>query len=292
MLAPGMGRSRHDSGRRGRRRCGTGRGVRSRIAGALPGLLGAILLPAETSASGPAAAPEPAPSGVFRLDVRIASRTQLPFYGFARSATVSTYRIEIQRVGSRWVQSHQVCAARIEGGSAFVRTELPDRFVQALERRHYPVTLAPAGSADEERWAYRADMGLEYVGYRPRGPDGGGADELPRAAGDPSVIDWDGDGNPGATVWLSVPFFHGELYVVQRGRSLLEGHLARDGTGEGRVRVRQFGQRVIGARPWFLGRTPSIEPDPERSGFRLSRLPDDATCASLNRQTASRDVSR
>jgi hypothetical protein len=70
-------------------------------------------------------------------------------------------------------------------------------------------------------WQYRADLGVERIGYRNDGEE----DNLPSKIDDPAVSDWDGDGHPGATLQLTIPLLpSGELYVVQRGQSILTGH--------------------------------------------------------------------
>ena len=99
---------------------------------------------------------------------------------------------------------------------------------------------------------------------------------------DPSVYDWDGDGHPGPTLKPSVPLLpDGELYVVQRGHSILSGRIVRPGKIEGGIEVRSFDHRVLGASPSFLNRSPDIEPNSKDSRFTLSSIPAGSSCESF-----------
>ena len=73
----------------------------------------------------------------------------------------------------------------------------PDKFVAALAKHTYPIQI----ERDAQGWRYRADLGVERIGYRADSADG----KLPTKIDDPAVYDWDGDGHPGATLRLSVP---------------------------------------------------------------------------------------
>lgn len=214
----------------------------------------------------------PLPPGSYRLDLRIVSRARLPMLGEQESTQTSTSLVQIAREDSGLRQTHRVCAVGIEGGIQIVRLEMPPRFIAALGDHAYPVTLVEDGDG----WRYRADLGEEHVGYRP-----GTRDVLPREADDPAVYDSDGDGRPGATLALVVPMAHGELYVVQRGHSILNGRLVGSARVEGSVDIPLFEQAVIGARPAFLRRTPEIRPDPARSRFLLQPVAAGSTCADL-----------
>jgi hypothetical protein len=96
------------------------------------------------------------------------------------------------------------------------------------------------------------------------------------------VYDWDGDGQPGATLKISVPLLpDGELYVVQRGQSILNGRITARGRVEGSIEVRSFEHRVLGGWPGFLNRSPEIMPDPDGSRFTMIAIPQDSICATL-----------
>lgn len=216
---------------------------------------------------------QPLPPGTYRLEMILASTAKLPFFGTSRSASKSVSLVDIRRDGERIIQSHRVCDFRVLEDSAMIKMIFPEKFIAALARHRYPIQL----HKDAYGWAYRADLGVERIGYR-----GDTEDELPTAIDDAAVFDWDDDGHPGATLKLSVPLLpDGELYVVQRGQSILMGRVVEPGKIEGGIEVRQFDQRVLGARPGFLAKSPSIEPNHRESRFSLTRVAADSTCESL-----------
>lgn len=221
---------------------------------------------------------EPLPPGTYRLEMILASTTKLPFFGTSRSASKSLSLVDIRRDGERLMQSHRVCDFRVLEDSAMIKMVFPDKFIAALGRHRYPIQL----HKDAHGWAYRADLGIERIGYR-----GNGENELPAEIDDAAVFDWDGDGRPGATLKISVPLLpDGELYIVQRGQSILLGRVLEPGRIEGGIEVRQFEQRVLGARPGFLAKNPTIEPNHRESRFSLVRIAAGSTCDSLRDGTA------
>jgi hypothetical protein len=202
----------------------------------------------------------------------MATRAELPVLGATRSAMVSVSLAEVRIVAGGLVQTHRVCSARIDAGRSPARMEVPPRFVAALATHRYPVRV----HADARGWRYRADLGVERIGYGPNGHD-----RLPVRPDDPAVYDWDGDGHPGATLVLVVPaLVRGHLYVVQRGHSILDGRVVAPGRIAGTIEVPLLEQAVIGSRPAFLRRAPALVPDRTRSRFTLARV-DAASCADL-----------
>ena len=121
-------------------------------------------------------------------------------------------------------------------------------------------------------------MGIESIGYKPSLGDS----KLPAKVDDSSVYDWDGDGQPGATLKISVPLLpDGELYVVQRGQSILNGRINRPGRIDGSIEVLIFEHRVLDAWPGFLNRSPEITPDPKESRFSIIPIPQGSSCETL-----------
>ncbi len=220
----------------------------------------------------------PLEPGVYRLDMHQASTSKLPLMGRTHSAWVSVSLARIEQGSDGWVQSHRVCGVRFDTGFPLVGMEMADALLHSLRRPSYAVELEPSQEAGETVWSYRADFGAEHVGYRPAGED----DDLPRRSDDPAVTDSDGDGHPGATLRLVVPVLDPfDLYVVQRRHAVLRGQLADTGQVEGSIEFMELEQRVIGAEPYFLKRSPKLAPDPDNSHFRLQRVAADATCESL-----------
>lgn len=224
-------------------------------------------------ASAPAQEDPPLSPGTYRLEMIMASTARIPFFGTSKSASKSVSLVQIRRDGNGWSQSHKVCDVRVLD-SGVIKMEFPEKFIAALVNHTYPIQL----EKDAQGWTYRADLGMERIGYR---TDGTG-DKLPAKIDDAAVFDWDGDGHPGATLKLSVPLLPaGELYIVQRGQSILSGRVLQAGRIEGTLEVRQFDQRVLGARPSFLARSPEIEPNAKESRFTLSQIAADSSCLSL-----------
>lgn len=218
------------------------------------------------------------PSGTYRLEMIMASTTKIPFFGMSSSASRSTSLVEIRRDGGALMQTHRVCDFRVLEGSA-IKIVFPAKFIAALARPAYPIEL----EKDTQGWMYRADLGIERIGYRSNGAD----DLLPEKIEDASVFDWDNDGHPGATLKLSVPLLpDGDLYIVQRGQSILTGRVVEPGKIEGGLDVRRFEQRVLGAKPSFLARSPEITPRPKESRFSLTPVPPDSTCETLRASSA------
>lgn len=212
--------------------------------------------------------------GSYRLEMIMASTTRVPFFGSSKSASKSVSLVEIRRENDALVQTHRVCDFRVLEDSKMIKMIFPEKFIAALARHTYPIQL----ERDGQGWVYRADLGVERIGYRASGVD----DPLPNKVDDPTVFDWDDDGHPGATLKISIPLLPtGELYVVQRGQSILTGRLTQLGTIEGGIEVRNFAQRVLAAWPGFLAKSPEIEPNPKESRFTLSPIAAGSTCESL-----------
>jgi hypothetical protein len=217
--------------------------------------------------------------GTYRLEMILASITKVPVFGTSKSASKSISLVEIKRDGAELIQTHKTCDFRVVDDSRFIKMIFPDKFVAALARHSYPLQL----DKDGQVWRYRADLGVERIGYKSNGDDA----VVPSKVDDPAVYDWDGDGQPGATLKLSVPLLpDGELYVVQRGHSILSGKVIHQGRVEGNIEVRNFDQKVIGAKPNFLARSPEIVPDMKESRFVLESIAAGSSCDTLKAAVA------
>lgn len=220
----------------------------------------------------PALADELLPPGRYRLEIRLASKLELPRLGEVAGATASISEARVEHgVDGGVRQRHRVCALWDATAARWGGLLFPEAFVAALDGPRYGVMLDRTADG---RVRYLADLGRERIGFAPR-PGGapGSAAALPTRPADPRVRDWDGDGQPGATVRLRLPLLpDAELWIVQRARAMLDGAVVAPGRVEGGVRVMEFDQEVIGARPAFLRRTPRQRPDPQASRFRLVRV--------------------
>ena len=241
---------------------------------------GLMLLVALIAKASPAQENAFLPPGTYRLEMIMATVTDVPFFGKSKSASKSVSLVEIKGNGSGFSQSHRVCDFRVTEDSAMIKMVFPDKFVAALAKHTYPIQL----EKDGQGWRYRADLGIERIGYRA----GSGDIKLPTEASDPSVYDWDDDGHPGATLKLSVPLLpDGELYVVQRGQSILHGRITQPGKVEGEIEVLSFEHRVLGAWPSFLHQSPNIIPDPKESRFSIAPVPPGSTCDALKKTVSN-----
>ena len=221
----------------------------------------------------PAQEDQPLPPGAYRLEMIMTSTTRVPFFGASKSASQSISLVQIRRAGNDLTQSHTVCDFRVLD-SGMIKMVFPDKFIRALANHTYPIQLEKAG----QDWRYRADLGVERIGYRNEGTE----DRLPVKIDDPQVFDWDEDGQPGATLKLAIPLLPtADLYIVQRGQSILSGRVLEPGRIDGNIEVVRFDQRVIGARPGFLAKSPEIQPNPQESRFSLSRVAAATTCEIL-----------
>jgi len=219
--------------------------------------------------------PEPAlPPGAYRLEMWQSHLAKFPVLGKTRTTWVSVALARLREgEGGRLEQEHEVCDVRFESGLPLMSMAMPDPMRESLGHLAYPVRL----ERDAEGLRYRADFGFEHVGYRPKKPDA----KPPKKSDDPAVFDSDHDGKPGATLHLEVPIIDPlELYIVQRGHSVLDGRVLEDGRVEGAM-VSDLVQNVIGSDPYFLKRSPKLEPDPEHSRFVLTPVPEGTTCESL-----------
>ncbi len=216
----------------------------------------------------------PLAPGTYRLEMIMASTTRVPVFGTSKSASKSVSLVEIKRDGAGLIQTHKTCEFRVLEDSKFIKMIFPEKFVAALARHTYPLQF----DKDAQGWRYRADLGIERIGYKSNGNE----TALPAKIDDPAVYDWDGDGKPAATLKISIPLLpDGEFYVVQRGHSILNGRIAQPGKIEGAIETRLFEQRVLGAWPGFLNQSAEVEPDPKESRFVLSQIAAGSTCETL-----------
>lgn len=222
--------------------------------------------------------------GTYGLELSLASLADLPFLGSTPGRSLSWSLTTVSATPEGLVQSHKTCAVRMEGRTGNSSVHVPAAFVAALPVRTYPIDLS-AG--------YTADLGLDAVGFDPaRGP-------LPTRIDEHAVIDWDHDGQPGATVELRIPLLGTyQLYVAQQAHIRLEGKTngadgANGGGGaSGGVAYVAFDQHTLGASSAFFDRSPRVAPVPEDSRFTLIPLPAGARCEAVRTAFCDRGLSR
>jgi hypothetical protein len=179
--------------------------------------------------------------------------------------------LEVDQRGADLLLRERVCDLRTSSPTPLVDTRYPAAFLRAI-----------SGGTREARLVRRDDV-VTYV--QPKRWEAKGArlgdaasDPLPREPADPRVVDADRDGHPGLTVRIG-GLVSGDLRVVSRGWTALRGELVAPGRIEGRVRWRTE-QRILQSTNGLLSHqpNPTPHPDPDRSWFRMVRLPDGAGC--------------
>lgn len=206
-----------------------------------------------------AAAAPPDLSGTWQVELTLVSATDLPVIGAVRSTTESVLWATVTGDRVSW----STCSVRIRGATNRARTVVPQAFVRSVPVRAGAMDLVqgPAG------WMFTLDMGRFDLGFQgPRVPDD---------AADPAVRDFDGDGQPGATIVIEAPILQrAEVYVVQRAHTLLAGTVDEEGVHGGVITL-ELHQRTLGASHWALDASPTIRPLDTESAFRMVRT--DAT---------------
>ncbi len=193
----------------------------------------------------------------------------VPVVGRIYATTTALSLHDVVSTETRLRGGGTLCAVAIDSGTAFVRTILPPAL-----RRILPVpTLDAELSVKEGKLALFQASSPVVLGARLERS----GEALPTRADDARVLDQDEDGAPGVTVRVE-GIASGDIHVVQRTWSRLDGLLLVDGTFGGVVR-HGVAQSVLGATSPFLREPPSIAAVAGRSWFRLGRVDRNAGCA-------------
>ena len=226
---------------------------------------------------GRAAADPNLPPGRYGMELWVTSATRTPVLGEIHGQSVSWLLIDIEDDGTRLWQEQRACAIELLDTFGGSRASFSPLFVSSLPTRRYPVSLTDG---------YRVDAGIEYIGYDPAYP-------LPSRGGEPGVVDWDRDGNPGATIHLKIPLLGvAEIYIAQHAQILLEGASPAAGRVSGSLSLPLFEQRTLGASTRVLDRSPPIRPILDKSGFSMAPLEADTECRTLLSDLCSTGAAR
>jgi hypothetical protein len=218
-------------------------------------------------------------SGTWRVDLRLTHQAQVPLLGQVdiESRQVNLAVVEAGRDG--WVQRHEPCDLQSSSPTALAVTTFPPRFIAAIPRKEYPVSVSGEAGA----WTYHADYGFHAVGFDAAlSPSG-----MPTQVDHPSVRDVDADGQPGATIEVHVPVIGTvEVYLVQQAHTVVDGlvKIGADGRVEevgGSLAMLRSGQQTLDASNRLFAQTPKVKFQPTMSGFTMERLATGTTCASL-----------
>ena len=215
----------------------------------------------------PAAATQPDLSGHWVLELSLVISAKVPVFGQTELVTRTTMLASI----ADGVQHHTTCAVNPSSPLRMVTTIIPDSFIRNIKDKSYPITIGDDGS-------YRADFGPQHIAYDPAISGG----DPPIEADDPAVFDWEGDGNPGATILIDAPLFgRSEVYITQIAHTRLIGQITSPDTITGGLNIAALHQRSIGAKPAIFASNPEATPVEEKSSFVMRRVSEGTTCADL-----------
>lgn len=215
----------------------------------------------------------PLREGPHALLIDVGTRSRVPVAGTTDVVTRSLLRVEVSRTATGWVQTQEVCAARVLSDTR-AQTVLPDAFIEAMPTQRYPVTLTRTSSG----WRWRADPGPSPIGYDPERTGG----SVPTEVDAPGVIDHEGDGHPGATVLLEVPVLGSvRLYIAQNSWIRYHGIVNERGRVTGKVEQVSTTQHTLGASAPLFDADPEITAVPEKSHFMQAPLASSRSCSEL-----------
>lgn len=226
-----------------------------------PWLLLAALLPWGSAHGAPLGL-----DGTWALEMHVVSAASVPVLGDVRSTTVTHGLLEaIPGDGPTW--RYSVCDVELTGQSRLMKSTMPPAFVEALPAR----TVRAARGHD----GVHVDLGSVALGFDPDHSAG----RVPRTAQDPAVRDHEGDGAPGFTVRVDVPFMPTvEVYLAQASELVLVGTMVGPDRVVGRPVVARLEQHVIGASHSAFGRSPVVRPLNDEGWFQLVRVPAGTGC--------------
>ncbi len=198
-----------------------------------------------------------------------------PLVGKLTRTTTLVQRLTIAQASDSLAISGTYCAADFDNGPALTTAIDPE----TLASIGGVVVQASIGGPDAPAHFVQS-WSTELHGVRLDDPE---RDSLPTSASDPRVFDQDGDGNPGITVHAcALGAITGDVYVIERLRTRLEGEVVSPDRIEGQVEG-TVEQVIIGTtNPLFLGAIVS-RPDPisAHSYFVLQRVDPTWTCEEI-----------
>ncbi|MCB9676669.1 MAG: hypothetical protein H6737_16245 [Alphaproteobacteria bacterium] len=198
-------------------------------------------------------------TGTWRVDVHLVHDVRVPVLGHSRS---DAWTVQLWEVADGRMQNRH-CSIRAVTRNPVAKPRMPDAFVAAI-----PPTVA---DVELEGDRFRVDLGTGRIGYA--------GDEVPIEPDDPSLVDHEGDGHPGATIAVWAPIFgEVEVYVAQRTHILLEGTLDGEGVA-GAAKQVELVQHTLGAGNRLFAQQPSVTPVVEEGTFTMTRVPAGTTCA-------------
>jgi hypothetical protein len=223
---------------------------------------------------------QPDLTGTWYLRIRTATDARVPIIGNTHIRSTTHLLVSIANINGVPNQTQRTCIVDSRPSRSITRTVLPKAFVDHLPVKTYPVTLS---KSEDGSWSYNADLHQQYVGYD--GEKAGGV--IPEDDKDPSVFDWDEDGEPGASILIDIPIFgHIRIYMVQTNHTLLSGRVINTNRLEGHSKQLLLDQRTIGADNRLLAASPKLTVGKGHDRFEMMRIDEGATCADIKRMAA------
>jgi hypothetical protein len=211
------------------------------------------------------------PPGRYGLFLKTATHSHVPVLGRVPSASVAWISVDV----SGEVMTQTTCRVDMEGGGERASVRLGDGFVEALGVRKIPMVWAE----DSAGWSVHLDQGAVHIGYDPS------LTTLPSKPDEIGVLDFDGDGNPGGTVVVTVPLFDEvQMYLAQHTHTLLDGRLGSEGVLTGTVSSRVMEQRTLAATHRLFSVSLRMSLDEERSHWWMVPVAAAAGCGEISQQ--------
>jgi hypothetical protein len=180
---------------------------------------------------------------------------------------------EVTQDGEIITVTETLCAINVVTVDGGTKIDLGPGFVTSQPTVTRTGTVVASGNA------YDVSLEATYVARGVTLADPA-SDPLPTDPADPSIGDWDGDGNPGLTLLLD-GFVSGQLFVIQRDFAAFAGAQESVDKVEG---LATWGteQVFLGANPeYLLDLVSPAQPDPDPSlhTFQMVRVPAGTDCA-------------
>ncbi|MEL6347455.1 MAG: hypothetical protein AAFV53_30345 [Myxococcota bacterium] len=220
----------------------------------------------------------PAPpdlAGTWHIQLTIVNSAKVPVLGPTEIRTITTLLATVTPDGAGgWRQHHTTCQIDPQSGLKVAQTAIPQPFVDAIGDKNYTPKLTVDGGA----WTYTADFGAQHIAYDPARSGG----RPPQTDDHPALIDFEGDGRPGATIHLQVPVFgQVEVYITQLAHTRIAGPFVTPDRIAGPIQVVALEQRSIGAKPGIFASNPEVTHQPDKSVFFMQRVAPGTTCETL-----------
>jgi hypothetical protein len=190
--------------------------------------------------------------------------TEVPMLGPMKTATTVVSVHDLVRDGDRLRGKGTLCDISIESERNLLTTTVSPRLQKILP---VPELDAKLAEVDGKLTFFHANPTV-VLGAKLRTIED---EPLPRDPLDHRVFDHERDGKYGITLRVK-GIAEGDMYLVQRSWSRLDGWLGDDGTFGGIIR-HGLHQSVLAATHSNLWDPPTNVPIPEGSLFRLGRLP-------------------